>query len=68
MTTYIEISADMVEPGVRFDVERARQGQMVEVAYGGHRRSEHCEGDEYKRVVDHGVGGGTRYYRRQDKR
>lgn len=52
-----------IPAGVRFDVPRHLQGQMVEIAYGGFDRAGHEAGDPYKRVTDRGLGGGTTYYR-----
>lgn len=52
-----------IPAGVRFDVPRRQQGQIVEVAFGGRRRDEHDVGDPYKRVTDRSVGEVT-YYRR----
>ena len=51
-TKYTEISQDQVPAGVRFDVPRHLQGQIIEVAYGGFSRWEHGPGDLYKRVTD----------------
>ncbi len=51
-TTYTKIEESQVPAGVRFDVPRHNQGQIVEVAYGGFDRSEHGNGDPYKRVTD----------------
>lgn len=50
--TYIQVSESAVPGDVRFDVPRRHQGQMVEIAYGGHCRSEHDDGDMYRRVTD----------------
>lgn len=52
MSKYIPIAFGSVPGNVRFDVPRHCQGQIVEVAYGGFSRAEHCEGDPYKRVID----------------
>jgi len=52
MKTYVEIKRSEVPGGVRFDVPRRNQGQIVEIAYGGFARSEHDEGDPYKRETD----------------
>lgn len=49
---YIPCREIDVPEGVRFDVPRRHQGQIVEVAYGGWGRGEHDEGDEYRRVID----------------
>lgn len=51
-----------IPDGIRFDVARHNQGQIVEVAYGGHGRAEHCVGDAYKRVTDKSDGS-VSYYR-----
>lgn len=61
---YQPITLDQVPDGVRFDVPPHRQGQIVEVAYGGFGRAEHGPGDEYKRVHDRSEGpSAVRYYR-----
>lgn len=57
-----EIQASEVPRGVRFDVTRRDQGQMVEYAYGGFSRGEHGEGDPYQRVTDRSTGR-VQYYR-----
>lgn len=62
MSKYVQLEKWQVPANVRFDVQAHRQGQIVEVAYGGFDRAEHGPGDLYKRVTDRGVGGGTRYY------
>lgn len=51
---YTPITPNQVPDGLRFDVPRRNQGQIVEVAYGGpmSQRSEHDEGAPYKRVTD----------------
>lgn len=60
--TYTQISEESVPGDVRFDVPRRHQGQMVEIAYGGHCRSEHDEGDMYRRVTDRATRA-VRYFR-----
>lgn len=61
---YIEIPAAQVPEDIRWDVPARNQGQIVEVAYGDHRRygSEANHGAPYKRVTDHSEGSVT-YYR-----
>jgi len=62
---YQPITLDQIPDGVRFDVEAHRQGQIVDVAYGGFGRAEHGPGDDYKRVHDRSEGpNAVRYYRR----
>lgn len=56
---YTKIDEGALPRGVRFDVPRRNQGQIIEVAYGGFRRAEHDEGDPFKRVTDNGLGVGT---------
>lgn len=64
---YVECQESEIPAGVRFDVPRANQGQIVEEAYGGFSRCEHDYGDPYYRYHDRGAGGGPpRYYRRVD--
>lgn len=64
---YTPCDESSIPAGVRFDVPRHLQGQIVEVAYGGISRSEHGPGDLYKRVTDRSVGAGfpgrVTYYR-----
>ena len=61
---YQPTTLDQIPDGVRFDVPMHRQGQIVEVAYGGFGRPEHGPGDEYKRVHDRSEGpNAVRYYR-----
>ncbi len=62
-TTYTPIEESQVPAGVRFDVMRQNQGQIVEVAYGGFDRAEHGNGDPYKRVTDRGDRS-VAYYKR----
>ena len=50
--TYIECRYVTIPADVRFDTPTRNQGQMIEVSYGGFCRSEHDDGDIYKRVVD----------------
>ncbi len=63
-TQYIKIDMSEVPSGVRFDVPRHNQGQIVEIAYGGFDRAEHGNGDPYKRVRDRSDGSIV-YYRRR---
>jgi hypothetical protein len=65
MTKYVECKEDEIPEGVRFDVPRHHQGQIVEIAYGGFGRGEHGDGDPFKRVTDQSlpVGEQTTYYR-----
>jgi hypothetical protein len=56
MKEYKEISQSEVPSTVRFDVPGSLGGQIVEVAYGGFRRSEHDHGDPYMRVTDQSAG------------
>jgi hypothetical protein len=49
---YIECRESDIPAGVRFDVPRRHQGQIVEVAFGGFDRAEHDHGDPYKRITD----------------
>lgn len=60
---YVECWEREIPEGVRFDVPRRNQGQMIEVAYGGFGRYENDEGAPYKRVTDRGEGGGTQFFR-----
>ena len=62
---YIEIPANEIPYGVRFDVSARTQGQMIEVAYGGFLRSEHGVGDPYKRVTDRTDRSVTYYHMRR---
>ena len=52
MAKYTQINESDVPSGVRFDVPRRHQGQIIEVAYGGWGRYEHDDGAEYKREID----------------
>lgn len=49
---YAPCRAEEIPAGVRFDVPRRNQGQMIEIAYGGFGRAEHGPGDEYMRRRD----------------
>lgn len=62
-TTYHEITREMLPYGLRWDVPRYAQGQIVEVAYAGWPRlaSEADRGDTYKRVSDRSIPS-VRYY------
>lgn len=61
---YVPCAKESIPDKVRFDVPRRNQGQTVEVAYGGFGRSEHDEGDLYKRVHDRSLGPEAfRYYK-----
>jgi hypothetical protein len=66
---YQPIQSAQIPPGVRFDVPRRNQGQIIEVAYGGFGRSEHDDGDLYRRVFDQSEPPGSpdrvRYYKRK---
>lgn len=64
-TKYIKCRESDVPDNVRFDTPRRHQGQIIEIQYGGFSRYEHDEGDPYKRVIDHSVGGSKTYYRRE---
>jgi hypothetical protein len=59
---YKRITSDQLPKGVRFDVPPQNQGQAIEVAYGGFARSEHCDGDPYRRVTDRSIGNGVVTY------
>jgi hypothetical protein len=59
--TYQEIDETQVPDGVRFDVPRRNQGQMIEVAYGGFGAGPWDDGDLYKRVKDR-TAPTTRFY------
>lgn len=61
---YVECSKDEIPEGVRFDVPRQNQGQIVEVAYGDFGRAENGIGDPWKRVTDASDRSVT-YYRRE---
>jgi hypothetical protein len=65
--TYTKIRPEEVPNGVRFDVTLHRQGQMVEIAYGGYGRAEHDDGDPYRRIHDRSDGTVT-YWRREVSR
>lgn len=56
-----------IPDGVRFDVPRRNQGQIIEVAYGDFGRSPNDNGDPWKRVVDRSDGS-VQYYRRVEVR
>lgn len=62
MSEYIQIKADEVPEGVRFDVNGRDAGQIVERAYGGFSRAEHGYGDPYMRINDQSTRTVT-YYR-----
>jgi hypothetical protein len=62
---YVACRESDIPAGVRFDVPRRDQGQMIEVAYGGYGRAEHGEGDPYMRVTDH-TDRSTAYYVSRD--
>lgn len=65
--TYRAIPESEIPDGVRFDVTRRNQGQIIEVAYGGKSRYEHGEGDRYQRVLDRSMGPDAyTFYRRVD--
>lgn len=49
---YVPCRETDIPDGVRFDVPRKHQGQIVEIAYGGFDRGEHGHGDPYKRSHD----------------
>lgn len=84
MSTYHRIAADRVPEGVRFDVPRREQGQVVETAYGGARvrgtrfgewvtpRGEAGPGDRYMRETDRSLPDGhpdrVRYFVRRPDR
>lgn len=67
MTTnyvYTRCAVTAIPTGVRFDVPRASQGQIVEVAFGGFDRCEHDDGAPYMRRHDRSMGSaGVEYYR-----
>lgn len=62
---YVEIAREAVPEGLRWDVPRQNQGQIVEVAYADApaEASEACFGSEYRRVRDRSDGRVT-YHRR----
>ena len=53
-TCYTRIDAARVPAGLRFDVPRQNQGQIVTVSYAASktRRGEHGHGDEWKHTFD----------------
>jgi len=53
-----------VPAGVRFDVPRRNQGQIVEVSFGTFGRAEADSIDPYMRVTDHSDGQRRTYKRR----
>lgn len=55
-TNYVRCNETDVPPGVRFDVPRRNDGQIVEIAYGGFDRAAHDDGDEYMRRHDRSLG------------
>lgn len=59
---YVKISKSQVPAGVRFDTPRWNAGQIIEVQYGTHSRYEAGDGDPWKRVIDHSVGGAEEYF------
>jgi len=61
---YVRCNESDVPERVRFDVPRANQGQIVEIAYGGFGRYEHDVGDPYKRVIDRSIGPDAAIYYR----
>lgn len=63
---YEECSVRAIPDGVRFDVTRRNDGQIVEIAYGGFGAAEHGRGDPWMRIIDRSVGPGATYYRRVD--
>ena len=50
--SYKPCAASAIPIGVRFDVPRRGQGQIVEVAYGGLGAAEHDVGDPWRRTTD----------------
>lgn len=63
-TEYAPCSRDEIPDSTRWDVPRANQGQIVEVAFANaspRERSEACNGDMYKRVTDRSDNS-VRYY------
>ncbi|NCY02938.1 MAG: hypothetical protein EBX36_08530 [Planctomycetia bacterium] len=53
-TCYTRVDAARVPAGLRFDVPRQNQGQIVTVSYAASktRRGEHGHGDEWKHTFD----------------
>jgi hypothetical protein len=69
MAIYVKIEAYDLPAGLRFDVPRRNQRQIVEIAYGGprHQASEYDDDAQYKRVTDRSEPAGearVTYYRR----
>lgn len=61
---YVVIAKADIPPGVRFDIPRRNQGQIIEIAYGGFSRAEHDDGDPYMSIRDWGIGpDAVHYYR-----
>ena len=65
MTEYVECDIYDIPDGVRFDIPRHLQGQMVTISYGGFGRSEHGRGDPYMSRHD-ASSGEFQLYRRSD--
>lgn len=63
---YVKISKERLPEKVRFDVPPQNQGQIVEVAYGGFGRHEHCAGDPYMKTTDRSDRS-VEYYRLEAK-
>lgn len=61
--TWHEITLADIPDGVRFDVPRENQGQIIEIAYGGFDRAPHTSSAPFKRVNDTSRIS-VRYYRR----
>jgi hypothetical protein len=62
---YVVCSLTSIPDRIIFDVPRANQGQIVEIAYGDFGRDGGAPGDPYKRVTDYSTRSVT-YYRREE--
>ena len=60
---YIPCDLADIPNGVRFDVPRQNQGQIVEVAYGVIGRAPGERGDAWKSVTDRSISTTPKYYR-----
>jgi hypothetical protein len=71
-TNYIACTVDDIPAGLRWDVPKRNQGQIVEIAYAAPRSyaTESGPGDEYRRTTDTSCGvddpARVRYERRSD--
>lgn len=61
-TDYVRCQESEIPAGVRFDVPRFFQGQIVQIAYGGFERSPHGPGSPYLYRKDQSTGI-VEYYR-----